>query len=210
MEVNLLEQYLPDLSDQQNTLLFQLERLYLEWNEKINLISRKDIDRVMEHHILHALSIPFFFNFTPGSEILDLGTGGGLPGIPLAIRYPECRFTLIDGKGKKIMVVNDIVDRLQLPNVKGKAIRAEEIKHKFDFIVCRAVTSIDRLYGWADRLIKHKQQNPIPNGLIALKGGNIKEELKSLPRGTYFEVYPIWEIFDLPYYEEKYIIYIQM
>lgn len=188
----------------------QLESIYRDWNEKINLISRKDIHNFNAHHLLHALAISKIFNFHVGAQILDLGTGGGLPGIPLAIRYPEVNFTLIDGKRKKIMVVQDIIERLGLKNATAQHIRAEEIKSKFDFVVCRAVASLEKIYGWSERIIKEEQMHAIPNGLICLKGGNIKEELEALPRDAYYEVFPLANFFDMPYYEEKYVIYTQL
>ncbi len=202
--------YFPNLNEKQQTQLDALESLYQNWNDKINLISRKDIQNFYPHHVLHALSLCRFFEIRPKAEILDLGTGGGFPGIPMAIATPEARFTLIDGKKKKIMVVNDVIEQIELSNAKGMAIRAEELRQKFDFVVCRAVASIDKLFFWSRRLLKHKQMHALPNGLICLKGGaNIKEELKLLPKSTYSEVFPLKEWYDIPYFEEKYIVYVQ-
>ena len=210
MDHKLVLDYFEDLDTSTVEQLFALENLYKEWNEKINLISRKDIEAVLQHHILHSLSISKFFNFKPGTTILDLGTGGGLPGIPLSLVFPEVDFTLIDGKGKKIMVVQDIIQRLSIKNASAFHRRAEEHKNKYDFVVSRAVTSVDKLYEWSYNLIKSKQINAIPNGMICLKGGNIKEELKLLPRGSYYDIFALSDIFDLPYYKEKYVIYIQL
>ena len=207
--MQLIEKYFPDLSQQQLEQFQELTPLYKEWNEKINVISRKDIDNLNERHILHSLALAKIVNFKAGSEILDLGTGGGFPGIPLAIFFPEVKFTLIDGTRKKITVVDAIAQKLELDNVKAKHLRAEECKHRFDFVVSRAVTRLERLIPWSFRLLKHKQVNPIPNGLFAWKGGNIKEEIKALPNKEYIEKYPIPQYFKEEYFQEKQILYIQ-
>ena len=140
---------------------------------------------------------------------MDLGTGGGFPGIPLAIMYPNVHFTLIDGRGKKIQVVNAVVEALELKNVTAKHIRAEELKQKFDFVVTRAVASIDKLKMWSGRLFKREDRHPLPNGILALKGGKIKEELKLLPKGTYSEAASLKRYFEEEFYEEKYLVYVQ-
>ena len=207
--MEILLKYFPQLTEQQQQQLAQLGALYKEWNEKINVISRKDIDNVYDHHILHSLGITRLIHFAPGAEILDLGTGGGLPGIPLAIFFPKTKFTLIDGTRKKILVAEEIIGALGLTNVKARQIRAEELKQKFDFVVCRAVASLDKLVAWSFPLIKNKQQHALPNGLITLKGGDIQAELDALPRGSYTEVYPLSDFFDEEYYQEKYILYVQ-
>ena len=201
--------YFPQLTEQQQQQLARLGPLYREWNQKINVISRKDIDNLYAHHILHSLGIARLIHFAPGAEILDLGTGGGLPGIPLAIFFPKTRFTLIDGTRKKVLVVEEIVGALGLTNVSARHIRAEELKQKFDFVICRAVASLDKLVAWSFPLIKNKQQHALPNGLITLKGGDIQAELDALPRGSYTEVYPLSDFFDEEYYQEKYILYVQ-
>lgn len=208
-DVELLLKYFPRLSERQQQQLEQLGPLYREWNQKINVVSRKDIDNLYAHHILHSLSIARLIHFAPGAEILDLGTGGGLPGIPLAIFFPEVKFTLIDGTRKKITVVEEIVGSLGLENVKARHVRAEELKQKFDFVVCRAVASLDKLAGWSFPLIKAKQRHALPNGLISLKGGDIKAEIEALPRGAYTEAYALSDFFEEEYYEEKFIIYVQ-
>lgn len=201
--------YFPNLSPLQISQLEQLETLYKDWNQKINVISRKDIDNLYIHHILHSMAIAKVVKFKPNANILDLGTGGGLPGIPLAILFPETNFTLIDGTRKKIGVVNEIIAALKLTNAKGQQIRAEEIKQKFDFVTCRGVAKLDKLRIWIARLIKRKEQHAIPNGLLALKGGRIEDEIKELPRGEYLEQYPLKDFFAEEFYLEKYLIYLQ-
>ncbi|MCB0594424.1 MAG: 16S rRNA (guanine(527)-N(7))-methyltransferase RsmG [Lewinellaceae bacterium] len=207
--MEILLKYFPQLTEQQQQQLAQLGALYKEWNEKINVISRKDIDNVYDHHILHSLGITRLIHFAPGAEILDLGTGGGLPGIPLAIFFPKTKFTLIDGTRKKILVAEEIIGALELANVKARHIRAEELKQKFDFVVCRAVASLDKLAAWSFPLIKRPQQHALPNGLITLKGGDVMAEIKALPRGSYTERYALSDFFEEAYYQEKYIIYVQ-
>lgn len=205
-----IQEYFPKLSALQLQQFEQLGPLYQDWNQKINVISRKDIDNIYPHHILHSMAIAKLIEFKPGAEILDLGTGGGLPGIPLAILFPETRFKLIDGTGKKIRVVQAIIEELQLKNAKAQQIRAEEVKTKYDYVICRAVTSLDKLVLWSKRLIKRRQVHGLPNGLITLKGGNIEAEIKELPRGEYVEVYPLTDFIDVPYFEEKCLVYVQI
>lgn len=207
--MEIILKYFPQLDGRQQQQMAQLGPLYTEWNQKINVVSRKDIDNLYAHHILHSLGIARLIHFAPGAEILDLGTGGGLPGIPLAILFPKTRFTLIDGTRKKIMVVEEITRTLGLDNVTARHIRAEEVKQKFDFVVSRAVASLDKLVEWSFPLIRAKQQHALPNGLITLKGGDIKAELKTLPQGSYTEVYPLSGFFEEAYYQEKFVVYVQ-
>ncbi len=207
--MEIIKKYFPQLSPLQVRQFEQLQPLYSEWNQKINVISRKDIDNLYERHILHSLAIARLYTFLPNAQILDLGTGGGFPGIPLAIFFPETQFTLIDGTGKKIKVVEAIKTALQLKNVHPKHIRAEELKQHFDFVVSRAVTQLDQLINWSFRLLKKKQQHATPNGLIALKGGKVYAEIKALPRKEYVEVEPISNIFEEEYFKEKYVVYVQ-
>jgi 16S rRNA (guanine527-N7)-methyltransferase len=207
--MELIKAYFPNLTESQLSQLSRLGELYQEWNQKINVISRKDIDHVFPHHILHSMAIAKVMHFVPGSEILDLGTGGGLPGIPLAILFPETRFLLVDGTRKKIGVVQAIIEDLGLTNVKARHIRAEYLKHKFDFVICRAVASLDKLAEWSMPLIKHKQQHAMPNGLLTLKGGDISKEAKALGRHAYVESFPLTDFFDEAYFEEKYVVYVQ-
>lgn len=204
-----IQHYFPELDDLQLNQLQKLGELYRDWNQKINVISRKDIDHVYDHHILHAMAISRFVHFAPDAEVLDLGTGGGLPGIPLAILFPETRFTLIDGTRKKITVVQEIVQALELRNVRALHQRAEETKHKFDFVVCRAVASLDKLVSWSFPLLKKKQVHVVPNGLITLKGGNLKAEIKALGRGHFVDMEEVSAYFDDPYFAEKYVVYVQ-
>lgn len=204
-----IQKYFPNLTPLQLEQFQQLPALYQDWNDKINVISRKDIENITERHILHSLAIAKVINFVPGAEILDLGTGGGFPGIPLAILFPETRFTLIDGRGKKIQVVNHVIDALDLKNVRAKHIRSEDLKHHFDFVMCRAVASLDKLINWSFRLLKKKQVHSIPNGLITLKGGNIQAEIKALPRKEYIEIYAVSKFFEGEFFEEKCVVYVQ-
>lgn len=182
--------------------------LYKDWNEKINVISRKDIDNLYTNHILHSLSIANFMTFAPGTSILDLGTGGGFPGIPLAIFFPECKFTLIDGTKKKISVVQNIIEVADIKNATAIHQRAEEHKSKYDFIVVRAVATIDKLYRYAQPLFSSKHSNPIPNGILALKGGDLVEEL-SLIEDSYVDLVPLAKLLEDGYFPEKYLVYVQ-
>lgn len=204
-----IKQYFPDLSEHQLDQFRQLGPLYREWNEKINVISRKDIDNLYEHHVLHSLAIARVVQFKPKARILDLGTGGGFPGIPLAILFPETSFTLVDGTRKKITVVTEVAEAIGLSNVTARHIRVEELKGQFDFVVTRAVARLEKLVPWSFRLIKEKQQHGLPNGLLALKGGSMQEEIKALGRGAYTEVFPLTDFFDIPYFLEKSVVYVQ-
>jgi 16S rRNA (guanine527-N7)-methyltransferase len=205
-----LLKYFPNLTAEQQAQFSQLKPLYTEWNEKINVISRKDIDNIELHHILHSLAITKVQTFKDGAKILDLGTGGGFPGIPLAIMYPSVHFTLVDSTAKKIRVVTEVANALGLKNVDARHIRAEEIKtERFDFVVTRAVAQLDQLYRWSQRLIAKKHQHALPNGILALKGGNIREEIQAMGKGFYTEIRPIPKMFNEPYFEEKAVVYVQ-
>jgi 16S rRNA (guanine527-N7)-methyltransferase len=202
--------YFPNLSEHQIEQFQRLGPLYEDWNSKINVISRKDIEHLYERHILHSLAIAKIITFQPSAHILDLGTGGGFPGIPLAILFPETEFLLIDGIAKKIKVVNDVVEQLGLQNVTAIQARAEELKNKqFDFVVTRAVAKMDQLFRWTQRLYAKKHLHALPNGMIALKGGNVKAEIKELPKGEYTEVYPLPKLFKEAFFEDKFIVYLQ-
>lgn len=208
-DISLLLSYFPDLSEAQQSQLVQLGALYREWNERINVISRKDIDHLYEHHILHALGIAKVMRFLPGASLLDLGTGGGLPGVPLAILFPETRFTLIDGTRKKITVVQEIAQALDLKNIAAFHQRAEELKGKFDFVITRGVATLDQLMQWCYSLIANQHRHALPNGLLALKGGDLRAEIKALQKGAYSEVFPLSQYFKEPYFEEKAVVYVQ-
>jgi 16S rRNA (guanine527-N7)-methyltransferase len=205
-----LLKYFPDLTAEQQAQFAQLKPLYTEWNEKINVISRKDIDNIELHHILHSLAIVKVQTFKDGAKILDLGTGGGFPGIPLAIMFPAVSFTLVDSTAKKIRVVTEVAAALGLKNVDARHIRAEELKtERFDFVVTRAVAQFDQLYRWSQKLIAKKHQHALPNGILALKGGNIREEIQAMGKGFYSEIRPISKMFSEPYFEEKAVVYVQ-
>jgi len=204
--MEIIEKYFPHLTEFQKSQFAQLDTLYHDWNAKINVISRKDIDNLYEHHVLHSLAIAMAIRFKEGSKILDFGTGGGFPGIPLAILFPECQFKLIDGTGKKILVVNEIANTIGLKNVVAEHMRGEDEKGKYDFITSRAVMPIPDLMRLCRKNISKTQQNAMPNGIICLKGGNLQEELK--PFKKIAEVYPISEWFTEEWFKEKNIIYI--
>ncbi|MBV6440747.1 MAG: 16S rRNA (guanine(527)-N(7))-methyltransferase RsmG [Haliscomenobacteraceae bacterium CHB4] len=211
--MQLLDKYFPALTDVQRALFRQLVPLYTEWNAKINVVSRQDIENLEERHILHSLAIAKVIGFKPDASILDLGTGGGFPGIPLAILFPDTRFTLVDGTGKKIRVVQEVAGALGLTNVTAIHARVEELKMngQFDFVLSRGVTTLDKLLQWSQRLLKKKHMHAYPNGIIALKGGDLRAEIKSLPgKGeTYSEIFPIREFFNEPFFDEKFVVYMQ-
>jgi 16S rRNA (guanine527-N7)-methyltransferase len=202
--------YFPNLTEEQQAQLTQLLPLYKDWNEKINVISRKDIDNLYPHHVLHSLAIVKVMAFKDGANIMDLGTGGGFPGIPLAILYPSVNFTLVDSTAKKIRVVQEVADALGLKNITAIHTRVEDIKNvQFDFVVTRAVTSLDQLLRWSFKLIKKQHQHALPNGILALKGGNIREEIKALGKGQYAEINFIQKFFKEAYFEDKAVVYVQ-
>jgi 16S rRNA (guanine527-N7)-methyltransferase len=207
MEV--LKKYFPDMEPWQHEKFEEFIPLFKEWNEKINLVSRKDIDQLHIHHILHSLSIAKYIDFRPETKVLDLGTGGGFPGIPLAIMFPEVHFSLVDSIGKKIMVVQDIIEKLNIGNATAINGRAEELKERYHFVVTRAVAPADQLIRWSRKLFTEQELNATPNGIIALKGGNIKAEIKLIGKGEFVETIPIKKYFQYEYFEEKYLMYIQ-
>jgi len=198
--------YFPNLTEVQKTQLSALYELYLDWNSKINVISRKDIENLYEHHVLHSLAIAKAVSFRPGTEILDFGTGGGFPGIPLAIMFPECRFKLIDGTGKKIRVATEVADAIGLKNCFPEHIRGEEEKGKYDFIVSRAVMPLPDLMKIVKKNIKKAQKNALPNGVICLKGGDVQGEIQ--PYRNIAETTEIKSLFDEEWFKNKYIIYV--
>ena len=196
------------LTDRQAEQFAQLDALYRDWNSKINVISRKDIDNLYEHHVLHSLSIAKFLPFQPDTSILDVGTGGGFPGIPLAILFPNCRFVLIDSIGKKIKVACEIAQSLGLTNVVCRQERAEQEKQKFDFIVSRAVMPLPDLVKLVRKNISNKHKNAIPNGLIVLKGGDLKAEIAPFQKTA--EVYSCSDWFKGEWFETKQLIYLPL
>ncbi|MBK9731996.1 MAG: 16S rRNA (guanine(527)-N(7))-methyltransferase RsmG [Chitinophagaceae bacterium] len=202
--VKLLKKYFPQLSNIQFRQFEQLDSLYHDWNEKINVISRKDIDQLYERHVLHSLAIAKVISFKPGSRILDAGTGGGFPGIPLAVLFPDVHFQLIDATGKKIKVVRAIADAIELKNVNALHARAEELEGRFDFIVSRAVAPLDTLYGWTRHLLSVESKNSRKNGWLVLKGGNLEQELQSLQRIA--KLIPVTSYFEEDFFLEKFIV----
>ncbi len=207
--MNKLKKYFPELTATQEAQFAQFMPLFQEWNEQINMVSRKDIDNLEVRHVLHSLAIAKFMPFVAGATILDLGTGGGFPGIPLAILFPETEFVLIDSRGKKIMVVKEIVRKLGLKNVQAIHGRVEETKVKCDFVVTRAVARMEKLFNWTRRHLKNKHLHPYPNGILALKGGDIAEEMKEVPGKPYWEQVDIQEYFDEAEFEDKKVVYLQ-
>lgn len=198
--------YFPELTDEQRRQLEALDALYRDWNEKINVISRKDIDNLYEHHVLHSMAIAKIIRFQAGSKILDFGTGGGFPGIPLAILFPDCDFKLIDGTGKKIRVAQEVCNAIGLRNCHPEHLRGEEEKGKYDFVVSRAVMPLPDLYKIVRKNISQEQRNALPNGIICLKGGDLQEE--TCPYRNIVDITDINQFFDEEWFQEKNIIYL--
>lgn len=205
--MEIIEKYFPDLSETQRQQFAALYPLYTDWNSKINVISRKDIENLYLNHILHSLSIARLIRFEPGTRVMDVGTGGGFPGIPLAILFPETDFHLVDSIGKKIKVVNAVAEALELKNVRTSHSRVEEIPESFDFIVSRAVTDLPTFYQWVRKKVSKNSFNALANGILYLKGGDLSEELRDLPVKAYYE-YPISCWFSEDFFQEKKIIHI--
>ena len=206
MNIDIIIKYFSDISDEQRRQFEALYDLYQDWNSKINVISRKDIDNLFEHHVLHSLAIAKTIRFKDGSEILDFGTGGGFPGVPLAILFPNCHFRLIDGTGKKIRVATEVANAIGLKNCHPEHKRGEEEKGKYDFVVSRAVMPLPDLERIVRKNISTKQRNAMPNGIICLKGGNVEGEIQ--PFRKYAEVSEISQWFDEEWFKEKYVIYL--
>ena len=198
--------YFPELSEEQRRQIAALDALYRDWNAKINVISRKDIDNLYEHHVLHSMAIAKIINFRAGSKILDFGTGGGFPGIPLAILFPECTFKLIDGTGKKIRVAQEVCNAIGLKNCHPEHLRGEEEKGKYDFIVSRAVMPLPDLMKIVKKNIAKEQRNALPNGVICLKGGDLQAETH--PYRNIVEITEISTFFQEEWFKEKNIIYL--
>lgn len=206
--MELIRHYFPQLSDSQQQRFSMMKEVYSEWNEKINVVSRKDIEALEVHHILHSLAIARVISFKPGTRVMDVGTGGGFPGIPLAVLFPEVDFYLVDSIGKKIHVVNEVVRELGLKNVKAQQLRVEMVDKRFDFIVSRAVTAFPDFVKLVRGKIDGKGINALPNGILYLKGGDFNEEVKAFRKQLL--VYPVSTFFSEPYFETKKVIYLPL
>ena len=204
--IDLITKYFPEINERQKEQFNALDSLYRDWNAKINVISRKDIDNLYEHHVLHSLAIAKMIRFREGTNVLDFGTGGGFPGIPLAIMFPEANFKLIDGTGKKILVTEKVAEAIGLENVMAAQMRGEDERGKFDFVVSRAVMPLPDLMKIVRKNIAPDQHNSLPNGLLVLKGGNVQGEVKPFRRIAQTEAVKQW--FEELWFDEKYIIYI--
>ena len=206
--MDIINKYFSNLSEVQEDKLSQLQELYSYWNDQINVISRKDIDQLYERHVLHSLAIAKLIQFKKGSHILDIGTGGGFPGIPLAILFPDTKFHLVDSIGKKIKVVNEVATALNLDNVTGEHQRAEKVKGSYDFIVSRAVTRMSNFLRFTHNKIKPQSEHTLPNGIIALKGGDLKEELSEITRKS--KIFKLDELFEEEFFETKQIVHVEL
>ena len=204
--MELIKKYFPELTDEQERQLAMLDALYRDWNAKINVISRKDIDNLYEHHVLHSLALAKALHFKAGTKVLDFGTGGGFPGIPMAILFPEVQFKLIDGTGKKIRVATEVAQAIGLKNVVAEHRRGEEEKGKYDFVISRAVMPLPDLIKIVRKNISSKQQNAMMNGVFVLKGGNIDSEIHPYRKNV--EVSDISQWFKEEWFKEKYVIYV--
>jgi len=206
--MKIITKYFPHLNQKQIELFIKLQPIYAEWNAQINVISRKDFSEFYERHVLHSLAIAKLIRFTPGTKILDVGTGGGFPGIPLAIFFPEVHFHMIDSIGKKIKVVNEVIKTLDLKNTTTEQIRAEQLNDKYDFVVSRAVTRLPEFVPWVRANISQKQKNALPNGIIYLKGGEINEEIKPFGKAVFVE--EISNYFTEEFFETKKIVHLSL
>jgi 16S rRNA (guanine527-N7)-methyltransferase len=206
--MDIILKYFPNLSEQQKEQFAQLDELYRYWNERINTISRKDIDSLYEHHVLHSLSIAKLISFRDGTEVFDVGCGGGFPGIPLAIMFPNVKFHMVDSIGKKIKVVNEVATALGLTNIIAEHTRAENVKKQFDFVISRAVTAFPEFMGFIKNKVHHKDKNSLPNGLLYLKGGNFMSELSKYKKDA--TIVDITDFFEEDFFETKKIVYLQM
>lgn len=206
--MDIILKYFPELTERQREQFAALLPLYEEWNAQINVISRKDMEHFYEHHVLHSLAIAKVMRFAPMSEILDVGTGGGFPGVPLAVMFPDARFTLIDSIGKKIKVVSDVIDRVGLQNSKAMQIRAEQLDGEFDFVVSRAVTTLGEFVPWVKKKISKSQYNPLRNGILYLKGGDLTNELFTFRHKV--KTWDISDFFEEEFFETKKVIYLPL
>lgn len=204
--MDIILKYFPDITDEQKQQFAMLDELYHDWNSKINVISRKDIDNLYEHHVLHSLAIAKIIRFKDGTKIMDFGCGGGFPGIPLAIMFPNCQFKLIDGTAKKILVCNEVIKALGLKNITAEQRRGEEEKGMYDFVVSRAVMTLPDMVKIVRKNISKTQHNAMPNGIICLKGGNLQAEIQ--PFRKIIEKTELRTIFKEEWFKEKNIIYL--
>jgi 16S rRNA (guanine527-N7)-methyltransferase len=205
--MEIIKKYFPKLTEVQIAQFSALKEVYQHWNEQINVISRKDIDNFYERHVLHSLAIAHVQRFNPDADVLDIGTGGGFPGIPLAIMFPQTNFLLVDSIGKKITVVNEVVKALDLKNVQAKHERAEKIKRQFDFIVSRAVTNMPEFMTWVKGKVKPKSLHSMPNGILYLKGGDLTDELN--PLRNFHKEFLIQDFFKEEFFETKKVVYVK-
>ena len=205
---SIIAKYFPDLTEKQKKQFADLGALYKEWNDKINVISRKDIDNLYINHVLHSLGIAKVISFLPDAEILDVGTGGGFPGVPLAILFPETNFHLVDSIGKKITVVKEVSQGLGLTNILAEQNRAEQLKGKYDFIVSRAVTQMQEFYGWIHNKVKKESKHSLDNGILYLKGGDLDEEMEKLKRP--YSLYDLQAIFSEEFFATKKVVYMPL
>ena len=208
--VEIIDKYFPDLTTEQSVKVDQLLPLYKDWNDKINVISRKDITNLYERHVLHSLAIAKWINFKPGTKIMDIGCGGGYPSIPLAILFPEANFHCVDSINKKLKVLGAVAEELELTNVRTTHSRAEDIKERYDFVINRAVAPFTKLLSWTRKNVSYKHHNATPNGMISLKGGDLNKELSSIRKKEYYEVTPLSNYFEEEFFSTKYLIYIQL
>ncbi|WP_280645579.1 MULTISPECIES: 16S rRNA (guanine(527)-N(7))-methyltransferase RsmG [unclassified Dysgonomonas] len=204
--MDIILKYFPDITDEQKAQFGALYDLYADWNSKINVISRKDIENLYTHHVLHSLAIAKLIQFTDGSQIMDVGTGGGFPGVPLAILFPECKFLLVDSIGKKVRVATEVSNAIGLKNVEFRHCRAEEVKEKFDFVVSRAVMPLPDLVKIVRKNISKEQRNSLPNGIICLKGGNLDSEMNPFKKTA--EADDLSMFFEEEYFKTKKIVYV--